>query len=224
MGFSGLSHTIKNALHYLSCFSSRSKDAQLAPVLEAQTVSPPWPPQSIIDNRITYMAQVRARSPRAIKGTDRDTPLDCLYRLYELLVLDDTIGYRNEIEYFWHHAGWAVAGIPDPRDPEPTRYAFMAAIPEILVRAFNRNIGMGLARYTPAIISPEEAEALRNTPENAKLYESSPDWTSQVRPTTKTLTVPMVEGPELVDPTEKELDAAFLKLNIRLGVPHIHFT
>lgn len=159
-----------------------------------------------------------------MKGTANDTPLNCLYRIYERLVLDDTIGYRNEIEYFWHRKGWPVSEIPDPQDAHPDRYAFVAAIPDLLVRAFNRKIEMGLARYTPAIISPEEAEKLRNTPEADKLYESAPLWPAHVNPVKETVIIPMVEGPDLVMPTEKELATGFLKYNIQIGVPHIHFT
>ncbi|KAF2208584.1 hypothetical protein CERZMDRAFT_70805 [Cercospora zeae-maydis SCOH1-5] len=186
--------------------------------------SPPWPPQAILDNRIAYMSQIRARPSWTLINHDSDTPISALYRLYERLVLDDTVGYRNEIEYFWRHRGWPVADIPDPNDKDPARYAFLAAIPELLVRAFNNNISMGLARYTPAIISPEEAEALQNMPEEDKTYESVPRWTQQVKPLADELTIPMVAGPDLVLPGEEELDPAFLRLNIRLGVPHILFT
>ncbi|SMQ49248.1 unnamed protein product [Zymoseptoria tritici ST99CH_1A5] len=170
------------------------------------------------------MAQIRARPPRAIKGTERDTALHCLYRIYEHLVLDDTIGYRNEIEYFWHHRGWPVADIPDPKDSDPARYAFLSGIPQLLVRAFNNNIGIGLARYTPAIISPEEAEALQKTPEHLKNYETVPAWTLRVKPLSKVLSIPMMYGPDLQLPLDTELDLTFRKLNIRLGVPHVSFT
>ncbi|KAF1821814.1 uncharacterized protein K489DRAFT_321273, partial [Dissoconium aciculare CBS 342.82] len=169
-----------------------------AAVLEAQPTSPPWPPQDILKHRVKYMSQIRARPPRVIKYTDSDTSLHCLYRIYEQLVLDHTIGYRNEIEYFWRRRDWPVADIPDPHDPDPTRYAFLAGIPHLLVHAFNSNIRIGLARYTAAIISPEEAENLQNTPELVKLYENVPEWTLRVKALRKAVTIPIVSGPDLV--------------------------
>ncbi|KAM3417334.1 hypothetical protein BST61_g5585 [Cercospora zeina] len=191
---------------------------------ESEPAFEAWPPQDILNDRIAYMSQIRARRSWTLMKNNGDTPLSCLYRLYERLVLDDTVGYRNEIEYFWRHRGWPVADIPDPNDEDPARYAFLAAIPELLVRAFNNNIRMGIARYTPAIISPEEAETLQSMPEADKMYERVPRWIQQVKPLAEVLTIPIVAGPDLVLPTEEELDPAFLKLNIRLGVPHILFT
>ncbi|KAB8356591.1 hypothetical protein FH972_024173 [Carpinus fangiana] len=185
---------------------------------------PPWPPQQVLADRISYMTHIRARTSDIPKGHEEDSPLYSLYRLYERLVLDDTVGYRNEIEYFWRHRDWPVCEIPDPRDPNAARYAFLAGIPQLLVRAFNNNIGIGLARYTPAIISPEEAEALRNTSEADKKYESAPHWTHHVPRLDEALEILMVEGPNLVKPKSEELDLTFEKLNIRLAAPHISFT
>lgn len=204
--------------------SARPRQTSHATGEQSQLTSLPWPPQDILKDRVFYMAQIVARPPRAIKGTDQDTPLHCLYRVYEHLVLDDTIGYRNEIEYFWRRRGWPVAGIPDPQDSDPARYAFLAGIPQLLVQAFNNNVRIGLARYTPAIISPEEAEVLQNTPEEEKIYERVPEWTFRVKPLEEVLTIPIVAGPDLVLPTEEELEPVFWKMNIKLGTPHILFT
>jgi hypothetical protein len=216
----------KQVAHLFQCGRRGGKTPvnHRAPVEEAGPDTPPWPPQDILNYRVAYMAQIRARPPLAIRGTERDTRLHCLYRIYERLILDDITGYRNEIEYFWRHRGWPVAEIPDPRDEDAARYAFLACIPELLVRAFNVNIGIGLARYTPAIISPEEAEALQKTPEEDKIYENVPDWTLQVKPSEKILTIPMMTGTDLQSPMDAELDPAFLKMNIRLGAPHVLFT
>lgn len=207
---------------FQSCLGRRA--THLEPVTDAKPETPPWPPQDILNDRVAYMSQILARPPRAIKGTDRDTPLRSLYRLYEYLVLDHTIGYRNEIEYFWRRRGWPVADIPDPKDRDPARYAFLAAIPQLLVYAFNSNVQIGYARYTPPIISPEEAEVLRNTPEEEKIYESVPEWTRQVKPLKRPLTIPMVDEENLITPGEEELDRSFREKNIRLGRPHVLFT
>lgn len=185
---------------------------------------PPWIPQRILAERVLYMSQIRARSSRIPEGVEEDSPLFSIHRLYERLVLDDTTGYRNEIEYFWWHRNWPVSEIPDPKDPDPARYAMLAGIPCLLVRAFNNNIAIGLARYTPAIISPEKAEALRNTPETEKIYESEPQWALDVPRLKATLEIPVMHGPNLIKPTDEQLDPAFERLNIRLAVPHVLFT
>jgi hypothetical protein len=201
-----------------------AKSAPPELVLEAGPPTPPWPPQDILKHRVAYMSQICARPPRAIIGTSRDTPLHSLYRIYEYLVLDDHIGYRNEIEYFWKKAGRPVTDIPDPQDPDPSLYAFLAGILQLLVYAFNSKIKIGLRRDLPAIISPEEAEILRSTPENEKVYESVPQWSLQVKPLKKVLIIPMLEGEGSVLPTDEIVDREFLKLNIRIGEPHVLFT
>jgi len=43
-----------------------------------------------------------------------DTPTASFYRLYQFLVVDWTIQFRNELEYFWGQAAWPLAALPDP--------------------------------------------------------------------------------------------------------------
>ncbi|KAL8766986.1 MAG: hypothetical protein Q9209_006398 [Squamulea sp. 1 TL-2023] len=61
--------------------------------------NPPPPPQEILANRAEYDENLRYRKYWPPEGCS-DTPLVCLYRLYEFLVVDDVTGYRNTIEYF----------------------------------------------------------------------------------------------------------------------------
>ena len=113
-----------------------------------------------------------------------------MYRLYEFFVVDHVTGYRNQLEFFWKRRSWAVRDIPDPKDEDPARYAFLACIPALIVSSFNERIKLGLARDTPAIISPEEAEELRTRPESSKKYEELPEWTKPVPALPETLFMP----------------------------------
>ena len=153
-------------------------------------IFPPPPPLIILENRPAYFADLRARKYLVPEGVSADTPLYALYRLYEYLIIDHVTGYRNQLEYFWRQRGWAVSDIPDPKDGDPARYAFLACIPALLVSSFNERIKLGLARETPAIISPEEAEELRTRPESSKKYEELPAWTINVPAHPQTLRLP----------------------------------
>lgn len=61
---------------------------------------PPPPPQEIISHRSEYISLLRACKYRVPAGISADTPLYTLYRLYEYLVVDHVIGYRNQLKYF----------------------------------------------------------------------------------------------------------------------------
>ena len=116
------------------------------------------------------------------QGVTVDTPLYALYRLYDYFVVDHVTGYRNQLEYFWKQRTWAVSKVPDPRDDDAARYAFLSCVPALIVRAFSARIKLGLAGDTPAIISPEQAKELRSRPESSKMYESVLTWTKTVPP------------------------------------------
>lgn len=95
-------------------------------------------------------------------GASADTPSASFYRLYEFFVIDWTVQFRNELEYFWTHAqpAWALAALPEPT-PDPleditdatVRYSIMAGLCCIMEQAYNRLILLGLPRDAPAISS-----------------------------------------------------------------------
>ncbi|KAL8651642.1 MAG: hypothetical protein Q9210_003144 [Variospora velana] len=153
-----------------------------------------------------------------------DTPLFCLYRLYEFLVVDDVTGYRNTIEYFCKQRTWAVRDIPDPEDHDPSRYAFLACLPALLKSAFNERIKLGLVRDAPAIMSPEQAEAYRTAPESSKTYEEEPSWTKRVEPLGQTLFMPSHDGEFMQGFDDPRASRFFKHMNILIWGPHIHFT
>ena len=84
-----------------------------------------------------------------------------------------------ETEYFWHQSGrkWALGQLPDPRDPDPVRYALLACITEELVEAFNWRLGLGMRRKGPAV----EREHGRDLCPPF-IPEALPNWTQTVLP------------------------------------------
>lgn len=187
-------------------------------------VFPPPSPEDILNRRSDYIASLRARKYRVPEGVSADTPLYALYRLYEYFVIDHVTGYRNQLEYFWKQRSWAVVDIPDPKDEEPARYAFLSCIPFLLVRSFNERIKLGLARDTPAIISPEEAEELRTRPESSKRYEELPEWTHNVPALPETLIMPSHDNIVMEGFNDPRASDQCKDKNILIWGPHIHFT
>ena len=199
---------------------------------------PPPTPRVILTSRNEYIQQLQARKWRAPRGAAEDTPLFTLYRIYEFLLVDHVVGYRNQIEYFWRQRSWAIKEIPDPNDSDVERYVFLACVAEILVTAFNYNIEHGIARDAPAIMTLEEAEAIRNRPEEKKMYESAPSWTQTVPKLPEFLDcrifndvdkIPFSrcddqEDGENVEFRSERLDPVFKAKNILLLGPHILFT
>ncbi|KAL2120453.1 hypothetical protein VTJ04DRAFT_4480 [Mycothermus thermophilus] len=147
------------------------------------------------------------------------TPLASLYRMYEYIVTDSTIGLRNEIEFFFNKNGpaWSVAEIPDPKDPDPERYAILAVLPSYLVMAFNRLIEMGLPRGAPGIITPEMEQELRSRP---RVLEREPSWASQVPALEERLVIPYDDDGKTPEEVRSE---RFLEKNILVAEPHVLF-
>jgi hypothetical protein len=159
----------------------------------------------------------RAERVGKIALTRGATPTASLYRMYEYLVVGYNTGLRTEIEFFFNHPSWAVAAIPDPAEPDPARYAILAALPHYLVRAFNRLIQRGLPRGSPAIIGPKEEEELRSRP---IILEEEPPWAAKVPALAQTLVIPDPDGNE---PGEDCRSFRLLEMNIVAEEPHVLF-
>lgn len=187
-------------------------------------VFPPPPPLEILNHQSQYVILLRTRLYLLPKDVSKDTPLYALYRLYEYLVVDHVTGYRNQIEYFWKHRDWAVRDIPDPKDQDPSRYAFLACIPALLVSAFNERIKLGLPRDAPSIMSPEQAEAYRTRPESVKAYEEVPQWTQNVQCLPETLVMRSHDNFVMGGFNDPRASDYFKPMNILIWGPHIHFT
>jgi hypothetical protein len=154
-----------------------------------------------------------------------NNPFAALYRIYEHIMLDQHLQIRNEFEAFWLHRDWKVCQIPDPRDPDPERYAVVACIPALLCRAFNRRIGLGLPRNTPPIFTRTQLDAWRS---QEREYESEPVWTRDVPQLNDELAIPRWDNEKrqfvpLGDSEKDKGSEAFAKKNILIWQPHIHF-
>jgi hypothetical protein len=133
--------------------------------------------------------------------------------------LNDNIGLRNEIEYFWY-AKWPVDSIPDPKDPCASRYAVLSAIPALFVEAFNQRIELGLPRKADPIMTREEIEQYQK---EKRIFESVPDWTKHVAPLEETLVIPH-ENNEVIESFEDITASTQLAAKNTLHwQPHIHF-
>ncbi|KAJ6525061.1 hypothetical protein DFH09DRAFT_1372025 [Mycena vulgaris] len=114
----------------------------------------------------------------------RDTPLRTLYRLYESAAEYTTNEMMMDSHYWFHEqAYWRLVDIPDPPDPDPTRYAILAALAEDIA-PFDYKITMGLRRGI-TFDRPWLIEAFKKDPDPP--FESTPLWTSNVGPLTQHL-------------------------------------
>ncbi|CAI7611794.1 unnamed protein product [Penicillium glandicola] len=183
-------------------------------------VFPPPTPEELLARPNVYRKRVFQRVYRTPKGNSEDTPLFSLYRLYEHLVLNDNIGLRNEIEYFWY-AKWPITSIPDPQDPSESRYAVLSAIPALLVESFDQRIELGLPRKAVPIMSREEMEQYQK---EDRIFESVPEWTDKVVVVQlgETLVIPH-DDEEILESFEDERASSQLAAkNILHWQPHIY--
>ncbi|KAF8150063.1 hypothetical protein B0H34DRAFT_678980 [Crassisporium funariophilum] len=102
-----------------------------------------------------------------------------LYRLHNCLCADQQNYVMLESDYFWRRAHWRIQDIPDPRDPNPLRYAVLASLLESMAEAYNCKIKMGLRRGVCAA-NKEQDKAFREDPNMP--FEEVPSWASQVPP------------------------------------------
>ncbi|QRV86434.1 DNA-binding protein [Ceratobasidium sp. AG-Ba] len=108
--------------------------------------------------------------------TIRDTPLRSLYRLCVSICAQELDEIRLESAYFWRHSDWPIQDIPDPKDPDPVRYAVLASLVEELANAFNEKIENGLRRGMELYEIDYRALAR----EENKPLETCPGWALQV--------------------------------------------
>jgi hypothetical protein len=162
---------IRLIANHLKCLWCSSTTTDAYPVFPVFPVFPPPTPEELLAQPNVYRERLFQRIHRVPRGKTEDTPLFSLYRLYEHLVLNDNVGLRNELEYFWY-AKWPVASIPDPEDSSSSRYAVLSAIPALLVESFNERIKLGLPRKADSIVTREELEEYAK---EDKVFETVPE-------------------------------------------------
>ncbi|KAA8899165.1 hypothetical protein TRICI_006381 [Trichomonascus ciferrii] len=106
----------------------------------------------------------------------RDTPLRCLYRMMEEICADRVVLMGYDCMYYFFHTGkrWRLANCPDPKDPDPIRYAILACLVEELVKAFNWRLELGLRHDHSKDFSENRATNFER--------ERVPDWAASVPP------------------------------------------
>ena len=109
----------------------------------------------------------------------RDTSLRSLYRLHDCLCADHQNYIMLESDYFWRQAHWRIKDMPDPRDPNPVRYAILASLLESMVEAYNWKIKLGLRRGV-GVTNKEQDKTFREDPNMP--FEEVPSWALLVPP------------------------------------------
>lgn len=132
----------------------------------------------IINSQFEYIHNLRAIPIWRM----RDTPLRSIYRLYELYLADHYALMGWETEYFFFRPDWKLKDIPDPKDPDPLRYAVIASIVEELHEAVNWRLSLGLRRDRTHVYREDDHD-----PWPPFTSEELPSWTSCVPPINRDL-------------------------------------
>ena len=99
------------------------------------------------------------------------------------------------------------------------RHAILALIPALLVKAFDRNISLGLPRNAPAIISQDGELGTKRRP---RFLEREPVGFKQVPALAQALVLPSEEGKILENKNDDQTSLDFLRKKILVGAPHIY--
>lgn len=204
--------------------NEQDNSSDFYPVPEDYPVFPPPPPRVMIESPSKYWETITARKFGAPQGVFEDSPLFALFRLYEFILLDRVVSYRNAIEAFWRIREWAVEDIPDPNDENKERLAFLAGCTYLIARSFNQRVKLGLGRDNPSLITPEEPERARSVPEDLRPWEKVPGWATAAAQLDDAIYIPTHDGQVLSGANDPRADPDFLAKNIILWTPHISFT
>ena len=188
-------------MSFWSCFTRKAK-GQAASTHEA-VFGPPT---------VSFLLANRPRASDFYpQRPSPDTPLATINRIYVAIIVGQTIWLRNEVEHFGSSYTWPVQDIPDPKDTDPERYAVLAAITYLLVKALNRNIGLGVPRDSPGVYTDEEELEIRARP---KTFEAVPSWAESLAPLEKQLLIPNPRGELPQDEYDEAADQDMLRKNI----------
>lgn len=154
----------------------------------------PKSPRAIVANTKAYTDYVIARRTQKrnlVTYNALEGPLEALYQLYELLMLDRLQEIKMAAKNIFHNYSWTIAEIQDPvDDPDRERYTVLACMLHLLVKTFNKNIAAGVFRDTPAHLLPGEKMALRQGTTTTAKLESVPKWAQNVPPLDNMLFIP----------------------------------
>lgn len=192
----------------------------------------PQSPRAIVANIKAYTAYVIARRTQKrnlVTYNALEGPLEALYQLYELLMLDRLQEIQMAANNIFHNYSWTIAEIQNPvDDPDRERYTVLACMLHLLVKTFNENIAAGVFRETPAHLLPGEKIALRQGTTTAK-FESVPKWALNVPPLDKMLFIPYCKYQDeqnyrvLSDWTDERACTIFKTKRILLWKPNMNW-
>lgn len=194
----------------------------------------PQSPRVIFANNKAYTAYVIARRTQQrnlVTYNASEGPLEALYQLYELLMLDRLQEIQMAAKNIFHNYSWTIAEIQDPvDDPDRERYTVLACILHLLVKAFNENIAAGVFRDTPAHLLPgEKKNALRQGTTTKVKFESVPKWAQNVLPLDNMLFIPYCKYQDgknyrmLSDWADERACTIFKSKRILLSKPNINW-
>lgn len=153
----------------------------------------PQSPRGIVADRKVYTAYVIARRTQKrslVTYNASEGPLEALYQLYELLLLDRLQEIQMAAKNIFYNYSWIIAEIQNPiDDPDRERYTVLACMLHLLVKTFNENIAAGVSRDTPAHLLPSEKMALCQGTTQVK-FEAVPKWAQNVPPLDNMLVIP----------------------------------
>lgn len=153
----------------------------------------PQSPRAIVANRKAYAAHVVARRTQKrnlVTNNASEGPLEALYQLYELLLLDRLQEMQMAAKTFFYNYSWTIAEIQDPvDDPDRERYTVLGCMLHLLVQTFNENIAAGVYRDTPAHLFPGEKKALCEGTKKVE-FEAVPKWAQNVPPLDNLFVIP----------------------------------
>lgn len=192
MGLRRFIHTFETPLHLcgtLVRLSHRHKYPILA-LLRLFVPLPTWhfpvpepiPFRTMLDNIPLLESRMASEDLTNMRSVPiwraRDTPIRSLYRLYEAMAAGEYYAIGPEVEYSWYQRSWILCRVPDPRDPDPVRYAILASIAEELAKAFNWRLSLGMRSDKRKHIYCKTLEDVLPpyTPETV------PSWTERIRP------------------------------------------
>lgn len=98
-------------------------------------------------------------------------------------------------KYIWcHQPVWPLSEMPDPQDPDPTRYAMLAAVVQSLLLSYNERLDLCHMRGYGEIVAAYQAQTGTRRRLQPQPHERLPDWVERVPPLAERLVLKRPDG------------------------------